>query len=201
MLTFFVVLVRLTRFSFWKARFCGSMKNIRFWVVCVVVIVLGLCAGTLVNGAKAGDKAEKSSLTGLKGVHVVLERIDSQLNSAVLETRSVERDVEVTIAAAGIKVLDKDEMLQTPGMPYLYINLNTAKSGMVYAYHIQIELKQGAYLERDPNIFVTSTTWSGNGLTGMVAMSEVDTMRNYLDDSVAEFIRAYLAANPPEAKK
>jgi hypothetical protein len=177
------------------------MKNIRCCVVCVVVLFAGLCAGVLVSGVKAGDKAQKSSLTGLRGVHVVLERIDPQLNTAILETRSVERDIEVTLAAAGINVLDKDEMLQTPGMPYLYINLNTAKSGIVYAYHIQIELKQGAYLERDPNIFVTATTWSGNGLTGMVAMSEVDTMRNRLDDSVAEFIRAYLSANQPEAKK
>ncbi|OHB54321.1 MAG: hypothetical protein A2Y07_02650 [Planctomycetes bacterium GWF2_50_10] len=172
------------------------MRKTRLYVLVFVLASLAVCG--FINRAQAQNKAEKTSLSGLKGLHLVVEKIDPQLNTALLESVSVEKDIQATLAAAGIKIVDEDEMLKTAGMPYIYINVGTAKAGLVFAYHVQVEVRQGAYLERDPNIIVTSTTWSGRGVTGMVAISETNTIRTVLDDSVAEFIKAYIAANPTE---
>jgi len=182
--------------GFLKIKVLYIMRKTRFLFLVLAPISLAVCG--FINLAHAQNNVEQTSLSGLKGLHLVVEKIDPQLNTPLLETVSVEKDIQATLAAAGIKIIDEDQMLKTPGMPYIYINVNTAKAGLVFAYHVQIEVRQGAYLERDPNIIVTSTTWSGRGVTGMVAISETNTIRTVLDDSVAEFIKAYIAANPPE---
>jgi hypothetical protein len=152
------------------------------------------------SSARSDSSGERTSLSGLSGLHVVLEKIDPGIKCDLLETKNLQKYIEVTLSAAGIKVLTQDQMLKTPGMPYLYINLTTARNSNACAYHIQVELRQGAVLERDPNVAVTSSTWT-SWATGIVGADEVNLIRNYVEDSVSQFIKAYIAANAPVQKR
>jgi hypothetical protein len=169
--------------------------KLQILVVVMAATVIGL--GVMNFSASADNKFERSSLAGLAGVHVVIEKMSPELPVESLGKNALQRDIATMIAAAGIHVLTKDQMLNSPGMPYLYVNLSTAQSGPVYAYHLQMELRQGAYLERDTKLAVTSATWNGTGMTGMVAETELNIIRTAVDDGVNEFIKAYIAANPP----
>jgi hypothetical protein len=173
-----------------------AMKTkLRFLVVVMAAVLVGL--GVLNFSASADSKFERSSLAGLAGVHVVVEKMSPEIPIESLSKNALQKDIEAMIAAAGIRVLTKDQMLNTPGMPYLYISIGTARSGPVYAYHLQIELRQGAYLERDTKVAVTSATWNCTGMTGMVPETELNIVRTAIDDGINEFIKAYIAANPP----
>jgi hypothetical protein len=170
------------------------MKTKLWIMVAVAVVVLG-GLGVLNFSANADSKYERSSLVGLAGVHVVVERLNPSLEIENLNKTAIKKDIETMITSAGIKSLTEKQMFDTPGMPYLYVNLSTAKRGPAYAYHVHIEVRQGTFLERDMKLAVTSTTWNGTGITGVVAEDEIAVIRTAVENGVHEFIKAYVEAN------
>ena len=87
-----------------------------------------------------------------------------------------------------------------PCNPYLYVNLMTTKSEVLYAftsylYSLQVSLYQDVGLAREPGTTVSAPTWQTRVL-GSIPTAKVLELRKTLHDSVEQFLNAYLAANP-----
>ena len=147
--------------------------------------------------ALAGNTAQQgvSSLSGLKGVGVVIEDIDPAVEREGFTAAQIQKDVEEKLRTAGIKILSEAELTKSPGMPYLYVNIFTFKDEDIYAYHITLELKQMVSLVRKPAVKQSVATWkiSGGGTVGALKLS---TIRTTVGEYINAFIKAYFAANP-----
>jgi len=143
---------------------------------------------------------QRGSLRGLKGVGVVVESLQSEVERDGLTRSHIRTDSELALRQAGIRVLSEDESLNEPGSPYLYVNLTTVKSEVLYAftsylYSLQISLRQNVTLTREPNTKVSAMTWQTSVL-GSVNAADLENLRKTIRDSLNQFINDYLAANP-----
>jgi hypothetical protein len=143
---------------------------------------------------------KRGSLRGLKGLGVVVEELQPEAERDGLTKSQLRTDVELKLRQAGLRVLSPEESLKEPGSPYLYVNLNTAKSEVLYAfatyaYALQVALKQEVTLTRDPDIRGSATTWD-TGVLGTVGAANLPDLRKTLSDVLDRFINDYLAANP-----
>jgi hypothetical protein len=167
------------------------MRKIRFFLA----VALPPCL--LSRAVAADDEIARASLKGLHGVQVLVERLDP-LVEAGLTTGDIQTDVELKLRLAGIPVLSKQEMLATPGQPYLYVNVNVNSSATrdLWPDHIEIQLNQNVTLARSPEpLVVGATTWS-TGSVGAVFKQNLRSLRDGVKDQVDRFINAYLAVNP-----
>lgn len=143
---------------------------------------------------------QRGSLRGLNGVGVVVESLQSDVERDGLTRSLIRTDTELALRQAGIRVLSEEESLNEPGSPYLYVNLSTVKSAVLYAftsylYSLQISLRQDVTLTRDTNTKVSAMTWHTSVL-GSVDATKLENIRKTLRDSLNKFINDYLAANP-----
>ncbi|MGA2267560.1 MAG: hypothetical protein ABSH44_03720 [Bryobacteraceae bacterium] len=137
----------------------------------------------------------RKSLKGLKGVNVLVEPLEAEVEQGGLTKTSIQTDVELRLRQAGITVLTDAENLAAPGSPYLYIVVLTFR-GPQYNYSIGVELCQSVRLERDPSIQIFgATTWSVAGIGG-VSRNNPRAIRDDIKDYVDMFINAYLSVNP-----
>ena len=113
----------------------------------------------------------------------------------------VQVDVELKLREAGIKVLTEDEWDNTPGHPWLYININTRKHPDVpiYAYSIKVELKQNARLPREVSTSILAVTWSISSI-GLVGENKLKDTGKIVGERVDLFINDFLAENPVKRK-
>ena len=148
------------------------------------------------SAATAQDtEINRQSLKGLKGVYVLVESLQPGAERDGLNKTSIQTDVELKLRQAGIMVLTEAESFETPGAPHLYINLNT-RSGSVYAFSINVRLRQTVRLDRDPSMQLSAvTTWSEEAL-GIIGRDNLREIRDYIKDYVDQFINAYLSVNP-----
>jgi len=105
----------------------------------------------------------KNSLKGLQGVGIIV----SDMLPPELSKTSLHQFVYKLLLENNIKVYSHEELLQTPGKPYLYIEVNSVKSANlnVCAINCQVSLRQDVVLARDRNLKVdTVETWSSGGL-------------------------------------
>lgn len=142
------------------------------------------------NAATAVDAGfSRASLKGLKGVQVLVEPLQTEVEQGGLNKASIQTDVELKLRQAGITVLTEE------GTPYLYIDVNTS-SGSLYAYFVGVKLCQTVRLDRDPSIQVLlATTWDV-GEVGTVGRVNLRSIRDRIKDLVDMFINAYLSVNP-----
>jgi len=145
----------------------------------------------------AGNTAQQgvSSLSGLKGVGVVIEDIDPAIEREGFTAGQIHKDVEEKLRTAGIKILSETELTKSPGMPYLYVNIFTFKDEDIYAYHITLELKQMVSLVRKAAVKQSVATWKISG-GGTVGAQKLPTIRTAVAEYINAFIKAYRAANP-----
>ena len=133
----------------------------------------------------------------------MVEDIGPDVESLGLTRSQIETDTELRLRKAGIKVMDKNESLNTPGSPYLYININyiKLKTRPIFAYWVIIELREMVKLMRQNNSSydhaIQATIWR----SGMIGKADTDILikKKYavvVADKVDNFINQYLAANP-----
>jgi hypothetical protein len=127
---------------------------------------------------------------------VVVENLDNpDAEKDGLTRDQIQTDVELHLRLAGIKVLTMEQRQATPGMPYLYVNLNTVKNRETYSFSIEITLRQRVNLRRDPNISVAAATWDVRRI-GTVGSADLNHVRDDIKDDVDKFINAWLSVNP-----
>ncbi len=161
-----------------------------------LILILFIALLVSIASAATTDKQASASLTGLKGVGVVVEDITPEVERDGLSARQIQADVERQLLLSGIKLLTEKEFEKSPGMPYLYVNIFTFKddAGM-YAYHITVELKQMVSLARKPSASLSAATWKARSVGGTVGEKKLADIRSFVKESVDRFIKAYITAN------
>jgi hypothetical protein len=146
--------------------------------------------------------ATRKTLSGLQGVYVAVEELQPNLmkysaaQRAGLSKEGLKRDIEGRLIKAEIRVLTWDQAVKTPGMPFLYVNVNTHEMEKYwYAYDIRIELQQLVSMEANPKVKTLAGTWSTN-MTGMVNIGTMDKLTEAVEVLVGRFVGAFRAANP-----
>jgi hypothetical protein len=90
----------------------------------------------------------------------------------------------------GIRVLSDEERRATPGRPWLYIHVTASKrdnSGL-YAYNVNVGLRQDTWLVRDLAIEgLGATTWD-TGVIGSIGAAKIREVREDVLDLVDQFI-------------
>jgi len=167
------------------------------------ILIMGLAMVFNLLGIKAStfaidSKLSRESLRGIAGVYVLVEKFSPEEKRAGFSKKQVQTDVELKLRLAGIKVQNKEEHLEAPGMPHLYVSVDTVSVSQNFFYYvISIEIWQNVSLERNANFNYKAMTWSldtmGHGKT--------EHIRTHLKDKIDVFINAYLSVNPKTKEK
>lgn len=148
---------------------------------------------------EAASLLERATLAGLAGIHVRVQDLDLDAERQGLTKAALQTQVELTLRRAGIRVLTVAEWLAAPGVPRLDLHVTTqpTQRGDLYAYSIDLRLRQDVTLLRDPAIRSEATTWFRGAMGTVGPPSRLATwLRERVRDTVDEFINDYLAANP-----
>ena len=160
----------------------------RWLARCVLglVLVIGLEADAVLVGPLAA-----STLDGLSGVMVVVEKFREDALKARLSERTLQTDVELNLRIAGIRVLSREEWEASPRMPFLQVLVVPFDAGGVFIYATSIALYQTVLL---PGIAESQigATWS---VVALGRGSNQD-IRQAVGNQVDEFMNAWLSVNP-----
>jgi hypothetical protein len=172
-------------------------KNIAF-------LALGISFFFLFSPRPSFPLSSMESLKGLKGVEVLVEELNADLENLNLTMIQVQSEVEAKLSKAGVPVLSKEENEKSQPLrkPYLYIRINACKLSSrreSIAYNIGIALNQQVTLRgyADSKKCFFAPTWytSTVGAAGRKNIQDIlDAVQNLAD----KFTDAYLKANPKE---
>lgn len=163
-------------------------------------ISLFAVAAMLASATAWGELVHKEeTLRGLSGVGVLVEDIKKKAEEKGLTEERVQTTVELELRKVGIKVLSEEQLSNTPGAPYLYINIHAVVRDDGFVLHnISLELKQTVALARDDSTTCIATTWS-KGSLGTAGAEKIDQIRSVaLVSLLEEFLNDWLAVNPKE---
>ena len=144
------------------------------------------------------------SLKGLKGVEVLIEELNPDLENLSLTMLQIQSDVEAKLRKAGVPVLsvEENEKIQPLRRPYLYIRINSSKLTSrreSVAFNIGIALNQQVTLRMQPDSkkCFFAPTWYTSAV-GAAGRRNVQDILDMVQDLTDKFIHAYLKANPKE---
>lgn len=168
----------------------------------LLVVVLGtaICG---IAWSLTRNRLERNSLAGLEGVGVVVEQVRSEARKYGLSREQLQSEVEDHLQRGGIKVFSEEERLRSPGRVHLYVTVIPLirEKQSVCAVGYDVSLRQEVQLARDESKECVAATWQrcAVSLTGtrVLCGAVKANLGLYLD----EFVRDYLAANPPQAEK
>ena len=128
------------------------------------------------------NEMTRATLKGLPGVYVLVEFFSEQDKAAGFDERTFQTDVEVKLRLVGIKALTEEEQLATPGMPILYLHVNTLhkQPGQNHVYNISLGLQQAVRLVRNGALAYGARTWGVNS----VGYGDLPFIRNAVKDYV-----------------
>jgi hypothetical protein len=173
-------------------------KTMKKWLKVLIVMIW---ASTLtlsyplfaINGV-----SNRATFRGLTGVGVLVEKLPPEVEQEGLKRDQLQMEVESKLRTAGIKVLTKEEAFNTPGEPFLYININVniaQTESEIYPYSVDLLLIQKVSLVRDPKLASYAITWSTGGV-GSIGKQILSQLRENVETMVDVFIKIYLAENP-----
>jgi len=170
------------------------MKSLSVKWGVILVIGLAIFGYTEVWGK---SKLQRTTLRGLKGVYVLIEELNPDLEKDGLTGEQLLTDAELKLRKVGIEVLTEEEWLKTPDLPYLYVNINGDKvKNTFYCISIHVSLIQEIRLERNSFIKASGSTWQTSSVGGCNESVVISTVRDGLGDIIDNFINDYLAENP-----
>ncbi len=150
------------------------------------------------------DEGSRETLRGLKGVLVVVEPIEPEIEKAGLTRNQIQTDVELKFRTAGLNVLTQEKrntvIIKPSGGAYLYVNSQILKLHNIpsyfqvdaYVFSIDLELYQAVYLMRNKKR-AAALTWS----TGVLGTNrDLDKIRSEIKGRVDVFLDAWLSVNP-----
>jgi hypothetical protein len=160
----------------------------------LILLCLTLCWPTI-GFTFTADK--RDTLRGLTEVSVLVEHLPDDIEREGLSREHLQRDIEVRLRMAGLRVLTTAEIAKSPGAPYLYVAVYaiTGPSVNVNAYAIALTLKQLVQLSRNPTTELFVTTWEGPALPGLLSAPRVLDIRNRISEAVERFIIDYQTVN------
>jgi hypothetical protein len=129
---------------------------------------------------------------------VLIEYLPDDVEREGLSREHLQRDIEVRLRQAGLRVLTISEIAKSPGAPYLYVAVYpiTGPSVDLNAYAIGLTLKQLVQLSRNPTTELFATTWEGPAPPSSLIAPRVLDIRSRILEAVGRFIIDYEAVNP-----
>lgn len=135
-----------------------------------------------------------STLRGLPAVYVDLRGVRGPAEFKGQFGKEAQDFVEEEFRKAGISILNKDQLAQTPGRPILGMRYTPEVNGC-RPWSISMSLKQDLLLARDLNQMLSSTTWSGSSRQ---SESDPDFMpRDAMQTVIQQFVQAFVEAQKP----
>ena len=136
-------------------------------------------------------------LEGLESMYVLVE-LNEEIKEAGFTNIDVRSDIEQALKNAGIKILDSNDLRNTPGSPYLQLStfgyeMKTGGS----ACAILLGLKQDVILERDKEIKGEATTWSALWEITF-SKGNMTPLPETVRSMTSQFVKDYIAANLSE---
>ena len=158
------------------------------------------CTGMLAIAGLAFGQARDGNnevLRGLDKVRVVVERLKAEIEQDGLFTSTLQTDMELKLALAGIKVLSENECEQIPCVADLYLYVDAFKQANGYTYRIHLALREPVVVLRK-HMRAIGTTFRMHDELGMTEnLSEV---REEARDLLDKFIEVWQAVNPEKGK-
>ena len=134
------------------------------------------------------------SLSGVKGLEVVIGTLSPDAVEDGLSQELLYADVARSLGAAGVSVLTREERLRTPGTPWLYVSVGTVKTKLgAYVYSVSVALFQEAVLKSN-GLTTSVQTWE-RGSFGMTRSQDLTRIPEAVGQLLAVFIKDYLAMN------
>ena len=143
------------------------------------------------------EEAERDSLSGLAGVEVLVEPLDSEIEQVGLSAAKLQQDVRQRLQKAGVKVLTERERLANPATAVLIVRLETLHDRIGrYFYTTDVLLAQRVKLETHAGQEFSAVTWKKLGTVSTIADDNVKHLEDQVLRKVDQFIKDYLATNP-----
>jgi hypothetical protein len=166
----------------------------KLFLICGVVVLVG--AAFAASGYKT-LKGNFSTMTGLNGVAISIEKIDLKTAIDGLTEKKIRETVEGALRTAGIPILSESQMKKNPGSPYIFVTVNTYNDerAVLYAFHVQVEFRQNVRLDRNSGGPFMATTWESGDIVGLVGEDKISTVTDAIGKCATEFTIAYLKGN------
>jgi len=165
---------------------------------------LGLASFFLFLPSQALSLSSVESLKGLKGVEVLVEELNADLENLSLTMIQVQGEVEAKLRNAGVPVLSKEENEKSQPLrkPYLYIRINASKLTSrreSIAFNVGFALNQQVTVRGygDGKKCFFAPTWYASTV-GAAGRKNIQDILNAVQNLTDKFTEAYLKANPKE---
>lgn len=164
------------------------------------VIALAATISFLCCAARSFPFSPVDSLKGLEGVEVLVEEIRPELEDFHITVIQIQGDVEAQLRHAGIRVLSQRENARIHSLrqPYLYVRIHSYKPPSrrdVLVFNVELALKQKVVLRGQPeDKCFFAPTWFKSSV-GVLTWKSTSEVRNTINELMAKFIKAYLAAH------
>jgi len=175
-----------------------------FLCISLVVSLLLMCSSGLIaeDDWKTNlDKTTRDRLRGAIGAYVLVEDINPKLGKWGLTGDWTRTYTEMRLRVVGIRVLNRQEFLESASSPMLYVHISVTVSDEFprCIYSLETQFAENATLVRKPKLLIDAILWrSGSyGLCPTETLKE--TIAKSLSEKLDEFINHYLAANPKDA--
>ncbi len=169
-------------------------RSIKHWLTVAFAVLVSLGLAATARGVKAEDR---QILAGISGIQVLVdEKIGPEAERAGLTWEALQKDVELRLRQAGVRVMTMKESLFVPGIPFLYLNVTTREDPGLYTFCLKLELMERIRVDRIPSVDLYGRTWKGQGRLVTVGADNLRHVRENVRDMVDAFISEYLAANP-----
>ena len=165
------------------------MANKRIWAAPCGLIVLtiagwGLCTAMGENGIEV-DKLRRSTLKGLKAVHVIVD-------AEGLSNEEIKSEVETWLERSNVPLLPEG----SEGCATLHVSVAVSRRGEFCAVTMTVSLLQPVQLVRDPSLTLPCATWSKSRTHAMDRRVIKASVMPPLSMLVYDFAYAFLGENP-----
>jgi hypothetical protein len=168
-------------------------EHSRIWLLAGLLVAL--TTDVYGQGIAARNRAE--TLTGLNGVHVIVEDLSEIGIQSGLTAPAIKSAVEAKLAAKGIPVLGLGELTMDPRGPTLLVKVDLDLSEPVYFYNIQVQFFQNVSLATGGDVLASSasaSTWQSSEF-GRIGTFRIGTLPQEIGRLVEAFAQDYLKHN------
>lgn len=151
----------------------------------------------IVIGVATASLAQSASIFKDVGpIAVVIQDLDPDAVREDFTVDLIRTDIEVELRKAGIRVVDRNQLSDAAGRPYLFLVVNTLKGTLnTYTYSMELRFHQNASLTRNPDVTLSVSTWN-RSVIGSERGNRLPQLREKVKEMLMPFINEYLAANP-----
>lgn len=167
------------------------------FVLAVLFAALMMCSVVTADAQQRFTADQKQSLLGINAFLLIVEFEESSVEIDGLNRAELEIEIAQRLRRAGIRLMNEVEWSRVPGVPFLYVYLNTVRSELgFYSYRAEVRFKQEVSPVRNNSITSIATTWE-TGSLGFIGVNRVEALKPEVLALVDQFLMDYRQINRP----